>query len=889
MSERPGDSRQRVVEQPFEAGGWELELSTRAIVWSQGARRLLELDASAPATFRALFDRIHPDDRARAEALYEQALNEHAPFDVTHRLLFPGGHSKRVRHAGFPLDADGEPAARYCGVLEDVTERARADREARRFREMVEHSSDIVVIVDADGWVTFANPAFETVLGYPRHLRIAASELIAPDDLAAAQAIVRQSLGSPSQPLRWELRFVHEDGSLRWLQGVGVNYLHVPAVAGFIINCRDQTPSDSEIEPFQSDELLQQAVRASGIGIFDHDQVKDTIYWSPRQREIHGLELEEALTLEKCAGMVHPDDIVRIGESVRHAHDPRGAGVWEVEYRIVRRDGSMRWLVARARTFFQGQGAGRRPVRTIGAVLDLTERKLAEEALRLKDKTIATSLNATAIMDEAGHIIYANPAFVRMSGYASESEIVRRSPEDFTDTEAAQHLLEVLREVGHFQGELNWRRQNGTTFAIILTANALRDADGKLTNLIASFLDVSDTKRMQEQLYQAQKMESVGRLAGGIAHDFNNLLTVMRGHLDLAVLDLSPKVPLRLDLDEVLKAVSSATSLTQQLLSFSRGQVITPQLLDLNAVVERVQKMLARVLGEDIALCVERDRELWPVLFDAGQFEQILINLAANARDAMPTGGRLLVETENVRLDAHYAQAHPGANPGEYVLLAVTDEGSGMSKDVQGHIFEPFYTTKQPGLGTGLGLAMVYGAVKQNNGRIEVYSEVGHGTCFKIYLPRAWGKAESLAIGGSVAARVASQETIVLVEDEANVRTLATRLLHRWGFKVHAFADGPSAIDFAATTAETLHLLVTDVVMPGMNGRDLAEKLLVMRPEMRVLFTSGYTANVIVHHGVLGEGVEFLPKPYAMDSLGKRIREVLDKPGMGRTERSVTG
>jgi PAS domain S-box-containing protein len=525
--------------------------------------------------------------------------------------------------------------------------------------------------------------------------------------------------------------------------------------------------SGPDIEQLRSEELLKQAVRVSGIGIFDHDQVTDTTYWSTRLREMHGWDADEPLTTEKCAGAVHPDDAGRIANSVQRAHSPNGTGGWEAEYRIIHRDGSIRWLVARSQTFFEGVGPGRRPVRTVGAILDLTERKLAEEAMRV----------------------------------------------------------------------------------------------------------------MQEQLYQAQKMESVGRLAGGIAHDFNNLLTVMRGYLDLAVRDLDPIDPLRLDLEEVRMAVSSAASLTQQLLSFSRRQVITPQLLCLNEGIERVRKMLGRILGEDIELRVDRADGLWPVRFDAGQLEQILFNLAANARDAMPNGGRLVVETKNVRLDVHHARARPGCCPGDYVLLNVSDDGSGMSKDVQGHIFEPFYTTKGPGLGTGLGLATVYGAVQQNDGRIEVQSEVGHGTSFKIYLPRACGEAPRLVADGIVGAPQTGHETILLVEDEATVRSLAAKLLSEWGFRVHAFADGPSAIGFASTTLETVHLLVTDVVMPGMNGRELAERLRAIRPEIRVLFTSGYTANILVPHGIIEDGIDFLPKPYAMDALGTRIREILDRPG----------
>jgi PAS domain S-box-containing protein len=628
-----------------------------------------------------------------------------------------------------------------------------------------------------------------------------------------------------------------------------------------------------------SDELLKQAVNVSGIGIFDHDQLTDSIYWSPRLRAMHGWGPDEPLTVAKCAGTVHPDDVARIAESVRRAHDPDGTGVWEVEYRIVRPDGTVRWLVARSQTFFQGEGAARRAVRTVGALLDMTERKMAEEAMRIKDQAIATSLTATAITDETGRIVYANPAFMKMWGHDSETDVLGRTPSDFADGELTGRVLEALRSVGHYQGELTARRRDGSPFCCVFTANALRDADGELTNMIASLLDVSAERRMQEQLHQAQKMESIGRLAGGVAHDFNNLLTVMRGYLDLAVRALGPEDRVRLDLDEVLKAVSSATSLTQQLLFFSRKHVIKPQLLDLNQVVEHVNKMLRRLLSEDIELCVAGGADLWPVRFDAAQCEQVLINLATNARDAMPRGGRLRFETQNVRLDASHAQNHPGCAPGDYVLLAVSDNGSGMSKDVQSHMFEPFYTTKGPGAGTGLGLAMVYGAVHQNGGRIEVHSETGQGTCFKLYLPRAAQGAVPVDGESAVSSRPKCDETILLVEDAANLRTLATRLLREWGFRVHAFPDGPSALEFASSTTETVHLLVTDVIMPGMNGRDLADKLRSMRPAMRVLLMSGYTADAMIQRGALDDGADFLAKPYSVDSLGNRVREILDRPG----------
>ena len=626
----------------------------------------------------------------------------------------------------------------------------------------------------------------------------------------------------------------------------------------------------------ESEERLRQAVRVSHIGIFDHDHLTDTIYWSPRQREIYGWDPDAPVTLADFIGLVHPGDAARIAEAVHRAHDPSGDGVWDVEHRIVRRDGSVRWLIARSQTFFDAEG--RRPVRTVGAVIDNTEAKLAEEALRLKDQAIATSLNGVAIADPDGRLVYVNPAFLRLWGCASEAEVLHREPGDLLAPGSAQHILEQLRASGTYQGELLARRKDGTTFEVLVSANAVHDAAGEIVNLMGSFLDVSEAKRLQAQLLHAQKMESVGRLAGGIAHDFNNLLTVIKGYLELAMSGLHPRDPLYLDLAEANTAADSAAGLTQQLLAFSRKQIINPQVLSLNDVVTRVQKMLPRLLGEDIELRTVLAPALGQVRFDPGQSEQILINLAVNARDAMPAGGALTIETTNTSFDSAYAREHAEVEPGDYVMLAVSDTGSGMSDDVKAHLFEPFFTTKGPGRGTGLGLAMIFGAVSQNGGRIEVYSEVGHGTTFRIYLPRVH-QAAVQAWPEPRAALWRGVETILLVEDDEAVRSLAVRVLARHGYTVHAFRDGASAVHAVGGMTEPLHLLITDVIMPEMNGPAMAQRLRELRPGVKVLFTSGYTENVIVHHGVLAEGVEFLPKPYSPESLARRVREVLDEPG----------
>jgi signal transduction histidine kinase/CheY-like chemotaxis protein len=387
--------------------------------------------------------------------------------------------------------------------------------------------------------------------------------------------------------------------------------------------------------------------------------------------------------------------------------------------------------------------------------------------------------------------------------------------------------------------------------------------------------DITERRALESQLLQAQKMESVGRLAGGVAHDFNNLLTAIIANLSMAIEDSSPGDSRHDLLTEAARAAGSAAQVTRQLLTFSRRQVIDPRVLDLNEVIASVQRILLRLLGEDIQLRVALQQPLGRVRIDPAQIEQILINLAVNARDAMPGGGRLTIETADVALDDEYCRHHPQVQPGKFIVVAVSDNGKGLSAEDKAHLFEPFYTTKSVGHGTGLGLPMVYGAVKQHGGSIEVYSEADTGTTFRIYLPRV---DEDLAppkapVAGPPAG---GGETIVLVEDQESVRTVATRLLRRWGYTVHSFETAGAALSAVAAMEAPIHLLITDVVLPDVNGRVLAERIRALRPGIPVLFASGYTDNVLENHGVLDPGIEFLAKPYSSLSLAARVRDLLD-------------
>ena len=394
------------------------------------------------------------------------------------------------------------------------------------------------------------------------------------------------------------------------------------------------------------------------------------------------------------------------------------------------------------------------------------------------------------------------------------------------------------------------------------------------TQGIINARDITDNLQLEEQLRQAQKMEAVGQLAGGVAHDFNNMLGVILGHLEFALEQVPPTQPLHADLKEVQKAARRSADLTRQLLAFARKQTIAPKVLDLNEMVDGMFKMLKRLIGENVDLAWTPGAELWPVKMDPSQIDQILANLCVNARDAVgEAGGKVIIATGNVVVDKDSCQEHPELEPGKYVRLVVTDNGCGMNLDTQGHLFEPFFTTKGFGESTGMGLSTVYGIVKQNHGFIYVSSEPGKGSTFTIYLPRHRDAAAQLT-ADAPAAR--GHETVLLVEDEATILNLTRKMLERQGYTVLAAGSPGEAIRLAREHAGEIHLLLTDVVMPEMNGRDLAKNLLALYPRLRRIFMSGYTADIIAHHGVVENGVFFIPKPFSGQELTAKIREALD-------------
>jgi len=503
----------------------------------------------------------------------------------------------------------------------------------------------------------------------------------------------------------------------------------------------------------------------------------------------------------------------------------------------------------------------------------------SEDTLRKLWRSVEQSADTVIIMDRSGVIEYVNPAFEALTGYSRQEAIGQTLGILKSEQQAGELYEEMWNTVlsgNVFRGIVMNRKKNGETLIIEKALTPLRDGQGEITHFISTDRDITERRKLESDLRQAQKMDAIGKLAGGVAHDFNNLLLVISAYAELMLDSLIENHPLRKNVAEIMNASRRAADLTRQLLAFGRKQMQSLQVLDLNSVIGEIVIMLPRLIGEDIELAFVPERDLGKVKADPVQIEQVVMNLAANARDAMPGGGTLTIETATVRVDESYVQRHSIVPVGDYVLLTVADSGEGIAPEDMAHIFEPFYTTKEAGNGTGLGLATVYGIVKQNGGFVWVYSEPGLGTTFKIYLPRVQSLDCAVRISKPVESSPGGCETLLLVEDEASVRQASHQFLVRSGYNVLEAGDGEEALRVSREHKGSIHLMITDVVMPRMGGPKLAERLADERPDMKVLFVSGYAENTVLRHGKIDVTTRFLQKPFSLKTLAGKVREILE-------------
>jgi len=768
---------------------------------------------------------------------------------------------------------------------QEITARTRTEEVLREYQRAIEGSQDVIAVVDQDYHYLLANNAFLKYRGMSREEVIGRSvaEVLGKD---VFEMTVKKHLDTclQGEVVHYEMNYTYPAFGERDLL---VSYFPIEGPDGV-------NRVASVIHDVTERKRTENALRESQMryrALFEGS--RDAIYVTAREGKIvdanqsmldlFGYTREEMIGLDARKAYVYPEDRTKFQQQIE-----REGFVRDYDIKLRKKDGAeMECLLTATVRWDAGSIAGYQ-----GIIRDITEYKQVLNELRAEKQRFQTlSENAPfgmVMIDKDGIFKYINPKFRELFGYDlrevpnGKTWFRKAYPDPTYRHDVISTWINDLE--GSRSGEKRPRTftvtcKGGTEKIINFIPVQLQTGE----NLMACE-DITEIRRageekavLQEQLRHSQKMEAIGLLAGGIAHDFNNLLTVIKGYSQLSYIGLKEGDPLKINIDEIQKAADRAASLTRQLLAFSRRQVMEMKVFDLNSLLRDLDKMLRRIIGEDIKLSTLLAKDLGRAKIDPGQVEQVIMNLAVNAKDSMPSGGKLTIETANAELDESYARNHADVKPGHYVMLSVSDSGVGMTPEVKERVFEPFFTTKEKGRGTGLGLSTVYGIVKQSGGNIWVYSEPGHGTTFKIYLPRVDEALEEPREKTIEKELPRGSETVLVVEDEEKVRKLTIEILRKEGYKVLDASQGDEALAISEKQKGPIHLFLVDVVMPGISGTELAKHLISLHPETRILYMSGYTDNVIVHHGVLEKGVNYIQKPFTIDELTRKVREVLNK------------
>jgi two-component system, cell cycle sensor histidine kinase and response regulator CckA len=776
------------------------------------------------------------------------------------------------------------PAVRRA-VKEAAERRQRRQAETeliqreKYFRALTENAVDIVTILDPQGAFLYNSSSVKRMLGYePTDLAgQRAFALVHSEDLPRVLQAFDHGLRNPDQAITLEFRFRHRDGSWRYLEAVGQSRLGDPDIAGVVINSRDVSDRKQvEAGLRESEQRFRELFESSPDVIFVEDFAGIVLDVNPAACRLHGVTREDLIGTNVLA-LVPPE---RQEEVARDFKALVAGRFQQIEGASCTQDG--RAVPVEIRTS-RINYAGREAV--LLHVRDITNRKLAEAALRSSEMLFHSvwenSVDGMRLTDESGNVIAVNDAFCRLVGVPRQELEGKPFTVIFADSEHPGQILDEFPQrfrnrIVEQQRERRLTLRNGNVVTLEDTSSFV-ELRGQPPVLLQLFRDVTAQKRLEEQLRQAQKMEAIGQLAGGVAHDFNNILTVIHGHASLLQAGGTLTGAAARSAQQISQAAERAATLTRQLLAFSRRQLLHPRQLDMNEVVANMTKMLGRILGEDIALQLNYSPHPAPVHADAGMMEQVLLNLAVNSRDAMPKGGLLAIEISTLEVGSHRLAEHPEARAGQFVCLSVIDTGCGIPPEILCRIFEPFFTTKEVGKGTGLGLATVYGIIKQHQGWIEVESEPGQGATFRVFLPRSLETAQVASEPPAEPPARGGTETILVVEDEAPVRELVCHVLAGHGYKILQAESGAKALKVWRESKDQISLLLTDLVMPDqVSGRELAEKLWAEQPRLKVMFTSGYSADTIGKELALRPDLNYLQKPYNPRKLALAVRACLD-------------
>jgi len=781
--------------------------------------------------------------------------------------------------------------ANFYGL--DITERKKMEgalqKSEEKYRAILENIEEGYYEVDLAGNFTFLNNSMCRIFGYPKEELIGMNDRQYTDKenakklYQAFNGVYRT--GEPDIGYGYEI--IRKDGTKRYIEASIL--LHKDSsdkpigFRGIIRDISERKRAEEALR--ESEEKYRTLVETSPDAITLMDLNLNIVMGNRPALNLYGYENLQEVIGQSVFDFVAPEDRPRAIEDTRKMLET--GSIETREYKLLRKGGVPFPAEVRASLVLNVE---KRPLAFICVSRDITERKRAEEALWASEKRFRELFDEAPVgyheIDKEGKITRVNRTELDMLGYTPEEMLGRYVYEFVTEEISSQSVKGKLAgtlSIGAIF-ERTYLRKDGTTIPVLLGDTLIKDSQGRIIGLRTTIQNITERKQaegekatLQEQLRQSQKMEAIGRLAGGVAHDFNNILTVIKGYSQFSLAEIKQEDPLRENIEEIKKSADRAADLTRQLLAFSRRQIMEMKVLDLNDLFRNLDKMLRRIIGEDIELVTILDENLGRVKTDTGQIEQVIMNLSVNARDAMPKGGKLTIETANVDLDGAYACAHVAVKPGPYVMLAVSDTGVGMTPEVKERVFEPFFTTKDIGKGTGLGLSTVYGIVKQSGGNIWVYSEPGKGTTFKIYLPRVDEPLEKLKGEVKKEGLPLGSETVLIVEDDEDVRKFAARVLEKQGYTVLVASQGSDALPLCGEYKKPIHMVLCDVVMPGIAGRELTDHLVSLHPEMKVLYMSGYTENAIVHHGILIEGMNYIQKPFTVEGLVRKLREVLDK------------